>query len=194
MKPGMGKANKTLLLVSAVFISFLLIFLIKFFFLDNPAFKNYEPGEIIVGFGDNASYSEIVEAIESEDLDYRLGYRNLEPSAFVLISPDNLETMSERLKQNNLVAAVALANKDIKDKMEVKFILGTTKAEAEEVINRAGLQVNSFYRFAFLTIKVPPGKERFYIDRFKKLPIVESAQLNYRVEAGGGKVESLPVM
>jgi len=138
--------------------------------------KNYVPGEIILCFTDDAPYSEIIRAIESENLTFEKFYRAFEPDALVDIPEGQAKTLSDKLKQNRLVAEVIpKAN----GKMRIKFVFGTTKKEAEEVLKQEGLKMTEFYRFAYIKVKTPKGKEQFYIDKFRKLPIIKSAELNY---------------
>lgn len=138
--------------------------------------KNYAPGEIILCFTDDAPYSEIIHAIESENLTFKKLYNAFEPKAFIDIPEGQTKTLSDKLKQNKLVAEVI---PEVNRKMQIKFFFGTTKKEAEEVLKQEGVIMTAFYRFACIKVKTPKGKEQFYIDKFRKLPIIKSAELNY---------------
>jgi hypothetical protein len=64
-----------------------------------------------------------------------------------------------------------------KNKVHIAFTFAVTRSEAEAILKEAGLQMDSFYRQDYVTITVPIGQERYYIDRLKQLPSVESANL-----------------
>jgi len=138
--------------------------------------KGYVPGEIILWFTDDAPYSEITQVVESENLTFEKLYKAFEPEAFVFIPEGQAKTLSDKLKQNRLVAEVI---PEVNGKMRIKFVFGTTKKEAEEVLKQVGLIMTEFYRFAYIKVKTPKVKEQFYIDKFRKLPIIKSAELNY---------------
>lgn len=180
--------KKILLLATGILIVGLLIFLVKdnnlvkkYIFRNsqqesNPTKRNYVPGEIMLGFTDEAPYSEVIQAIESENLTYEKTYKAFEPSSLISVPAGQAQILADRLKQNKLVSEI-IPN-ETRNEIEVKFAFGTSKTDAEGVIKQEGLAMKHFFRFPYVKVKTPIGKEQFYIDKFKILPIVKSAELN----------------
>jgi hypothetical protein len=181
--------KKILFLVVIIFIAGLFVFLIKdnnlvkkYVFRNsqqesNPTKKNYVPGEIMLGFTDDAPYSEVIQAIESENLTYENTYKAFEPSSLVSVPAGQAQIFADKLKQNKLVSEI-IPN-ETRNEIEVKFAFGTSKTDVEGIIKQEGLTMINFFRFPYIKVKTPEGKEQFYIDKFKKLPIVKSAELNH---------------
>lgn len=181
--------KKILFLAAIIFIASLFVFLIKnnnlvknYIYKNNQQdsnstkSKNYVPGEIMLGFTDDAPYSEVIQAIESENLTYEKTYKAFEPNSLVSVPAGQAQILADRLKQNRLVFETIL--NETRNEIEVKFTFGTSKTDAEGVIKQEGLAMKNFFRFPYIKVKTPIGKEQFYIDKFKILPIVKSAELN----------------
>lgn len=137
---------------------------------------SYEKGEIIVGFNDEVSYDEAISSIQDMKLDYEFVYPDyFKPEAFVIVPSDFDNTNVEQIKQENNVIDVETVPAG---KIMVTFDFGTTKSQAESVLRKYNMNIDSFFRFTDVTVYVKDGKEKYYIDKFEKLPIIRYAELN----------------
>lgn len=133
----------------------------------------------MIGFTDDVSYPDAIQGIESEGLIYEKTYKAFEPSSLISVPAGQAQIFADRLKRNKLVLEV-IPN-SARNEIEVKYIFGVRRTDAEGVIKQEGLAMKSFFRFPYIKVKTPEGKEQFYIDKFKKLPIVKSAEFNHLI-------------
>lgn len=142
---------------------------------------SYAKGEIIVGFDDEVSYNEAINSIKDMKLDYEFVYPDyFKPEAFVIVPSDfNTATVTQIKQESNVIDVETIPV----GKIKVIFDFGITKSQAANVLQKYNLEINDFFRFASSVVYVRNGKEKYYIDKFEKLPIIRYAELNYEASA-----------
>lgn len=149
-------------------------------------------GSILVEFKDEPTMREIEDYVDSLGLTYQLG-SPVEPKAIIPIrSSEHYEVAEMTLNSNNRVRSFKnysyRGNYDIKE-VEVIFQSEVPITEAQEILSQSGSEIKSFARRVLLRVKVPEGKEKYYVEIFKKQSIVKSADLEYQMPIRPGHID-----
>tara|TARA_Y100000310_G_scaffold327616_1_gene394249 strand:- start:51 stop:710 length:660 start_codon:yes stop_codon:yes gene_type:complete len=173
----------------------LILFMFVFFGLSLVSAQNYVRGEILVGFHENVTESEVDSLIDSLDLRWESKF----PKLFSIRASyekditgtegyelrdklaKKIEEEDKKLAQapytNHLVLNAGAGG----GKIQITFNTRATEEQAIEFLSQfEGLEIISFnYASKYGVINVPWGREQKWIDTFEELPVVSYAELNY---------------
>jgi hypothetical protein len=143
--------------------------------------QQYWLGEITVTFTDEASWSEVIGLIESKELTYE-GTRYLPESIAAPVDKEIIPQIIMKLENYEEVVSVTQPPWELEnDLINVEFIRGIKKSEAENVLTKENITMQSFNRKAYFKVFVPDGEEYKYIEEFKISPLVDYSVTNERI-------------
>jgi len=154
-----------------------------------PTADQYNKGQVVVTYVDNASFNQALFPVDS------LNTSVLDMGGFVFIAPNQANKINEiyqelrgktYLNLNNSSNAVEAQNTDVYIRPHFHDFTDPARSDWRSFLGKWSAtdlpnQINGSVKIAL--ISVPDGEEKLYVDKFKQFRMVQNAELNWIVRS-----------